>query len=190
MAASSLSKISGTTQIETAIINGKVPRLYLLNPEKKAISYYVRTGSNYGTLVQRNTNDDLATATDFKIDEGRIYFTMQKYSGLFKDFNKQEDKINITRMSEGDNFINATALFIDGLYVYIADPSNGRVLVFLKGAPDIALIAQYVYGGQDESVFSSIKEVAADRNANKLFVLEGDRVMVLDMGLLTQFTIN
>ncbi|HOY46168.1 MAG TPA: hypothetical protein PKU95_00870 [Candidatus Dojkabacteria bacterium] len=190
MAASSLSKISGTTQIETALINGKEPRLYLLNPEKKSVSYYVRTGSNYGTLVQRNTNDDLATATDFKIDEGRIYFTMQKYSGLFKDFNKQEDKINMTRMNEGDDFLNASALFIDGLYVYIADPSNSRVLVFQKGAPDIALIAQYVYEGQDENVFSSLKEIAADRNANKLFVLEGDRIMVLDMNLLTQFTIN
>jgi DNA-binding beta-propeller fold protein YncE len=190
MAASSLSKIAGTTQIETALINGKEPRLYLLNPEKKAISYYVRTGSNYGTLVLRNTNDDLATATDFKIDEGRIYFTMQKYSGLFKDFNKQEDKINITRMSEGDNFLNATALFIDGLYVYVADPSNRRVLVFQKGAPDIALIAQYVYEGQDDTTFKAIKEVVADRNANKLFVLEGDKILVLDMNLLTQFTIN
>jgi hypothetical protein len=190
MAASSLSKISGTTKIETAIINGAEPRLYLMNPTSKSISYYIRTGSNYGTLVQRNTNDDLASATDLKVDEGRIYFTLQKNSGLFKDFQKQEDPINILGLAEGDNFLNATALYVDGLYVYIADPVNRRVLVFSKGAPDIALIAQYAYQGEDPNLFKNIKEVVADRNANKLFVLDGSKILVLDMNLLLDFTIN
>ena len=187
MAATSLSKIAGTTQIEAALIGGKDPRLYLLNPEKKNISYYTRSGNTYSTLINRNNWDDLISATDFKVDEGRIYLTLQKNLGLYRDYNKKEDVINIQRMNEGDNFVAATALYVDGVYVYIADPINKRVLVFKKGTPDIPLVAQYVYSGSNEFDFGSIKEIIADRNHNKIFILNNTKIITLDMNLLSVY---
>ncbi len=187
MSATSLSKIAGTTQIEAALIGGKDPRLYLLNPEKKNISYYTRSGNTYSTLINRNTWDDLISATDFKVDEGRIYITLQKNLGLYRDYNKKEDTINIQKMNEGDNFVAATALYVDGVNVYIADPINKRVLVFKKGTPDIPLVAQYVYSGSNENDFTNIKEIVADRNHNKIFILNNTKIITLDMSLLSVY---
>ncbi len=90
-------------------------------------------------------------------------------------------------MNEGDNFVAATALYVDGVYVYIADPINKRVLVFKKGTPDIPLVAQYVYTGTNVNDFTNIKEIVADRNQNKIFILNNTKIISLDMNLLSVY---
>ena len=75
----------------------------------------------------------------------------------------------------------STALYIDGLYIYVADPVNQRVLVFTKEAEQIELVAQYKYRGDDPNSFKDIKEIFADREAGKLFILDGTKVYELDL---------
>jgi hypothetical protein len=188
MAATSDSKLNGVSQIEFYLLSSKDARLYLLNNGDKSLGYYSRTGSTtYGTLTKRNSMDEFSTAKDFNLFDGRIYLLMQKNLGLYRDYGQKEDKINIVGLKEEDSLLTATALYIDGSYIYVGDPANKRVLVFQKGTPDITLIAQYVYKGKDNSVFSDIKEIYADKDNNKIFVLSNSKIFVLDMNSLKDF---
>jgi len=187
MSATSNSKLSGVSQIEFYTLSSQESRIYLLNNTDKAIGYYSRTGSSYGTYVQRNTMDEFATAKDIEIIDDRIYLLMQKNLGLYRDYNKKEDTINVTGLKSGENLLSATALYVDGTYVYVADPTGKRVLVFTKGTPEIPLLAQYVYRGSDSTTFSDFKEINVDVYNNKIFVLSNSRIFVLDLGSVNSF---
>ena len=187
MSATSNSKLSGVSQIEFYTLTSQESRIYLLNNTDKAIGYYSRTGSSYGTYVQRNTLDEFATAKDLEIIDDRLYLLMQKNLGLYRDYNKKEDTINITGLKSGENLLSATALFVDGTYVYVADPVGKRLLVFTKGTPEIPLLAQYVYRGSDSATFSDFKEINVDVYNNKIFVLSNSRIFVLDLASVSKF---
>lgn len=187
MAASSNSQLKGVSQIEFYTLSSKDSRIYLLDNLNKSIEYYSKTGGSYGTLVKRNTMDELATAKDIEVVDDRLYFLMQKNLGLFRDYNKKEDTINVTGLKTGDNLLSSSALYIDGSYVYVADPSGKRVLVFTKGTPEIPLIAQYVYKGTDKSAFTDIKEIFADRDREKIFVLSNSKIIVLNLNSIKDF---
>jgi hypothetical protein len=188
LAASSESKVGGATQVEFANIGGE-GRIYLLDNRDKSILYYSRTKTSYTTAKTRNTMDELATAKDFQVIDGKIYLLMQKDLGLYRDTNQKQDQMNLIGLKTGDNMLKATALYVDGVYVYVADPANKRILIFNKtGYPDTPFVAQYVYRGNDTNAFTNIKEITADRDGQKIFVLDGSGIYVLDMTKLSSFT--
>lgn len=188
LAATSESKVGGSTQVEFANIGGE-GRIYLLENRDKAIAYYSRTKTSYTTIKIRNTMDELATAKDLFIIDGKIYLLMQKDFGLYRDAGQKQDQMNLVDFKTEDNMLSATALYVDGVNIYVADPSNKRVLVFNKtGFPDTPFVAQYVYRGSDPDAFTDIKEITADRDSLKIFVLDGTNVYVLDMASLNDFT--
>jgi hypothetical protein len=187
MSATSNSKLSGVSQIEFYTLTSNESRIYLLNNSDKSIGYYSRTGSNYGTYIKRNSLEEFATAKDMEIIDDRLYFLMQKNIGLYRDLGKKEDAINVTGMKIGETLLSATALYVDGTNVYVGDPSGKRILVFTKGTPEIPLIAQYVYKGNDPSIFTDFKEIYTDSYNGKLFVLANSKVFVLDLKALDAF---
>jgi len=187
MSATSNSKLSGVSQIEFYVLSNKESRIYLLNNVEKSIQYYSRIGSSYSTLINRNTIEEITTAKDFQLFDGRIYLLMQKNMGLYRDYDKREDVINLVGLKENDNILSATAIFIDGTYIYVGDPVNKRILVFLKGTPDITFVAQYVYRGEDQEVFSDIKEIYADKDNGKIFVLTNSKIISLNLESINNF---
>jgi hypothetical protein len=188
LVATSNSKLSGVSQIEFYIVpDTKEPRIYLLNNLDKSIGYYSRTGNAYGTYVKRNGVEEISTAKDFSIIDGRIYLLMQKNLGLYRDYNKKEDVINVTGLKTGETLLSATAFYVDGTNVYVADPTGKKVLVFLKGTPEIPFIAQYVYKGADLTIFTDIKEISADLVSEKIFVLSNSKIFVLDLKGINSF---
>jgi hypothetical protein len=188
MVATSNSKLSGVSQIEFYTIPGtKESRIYLLNNSDKAIAYYSRTSNSYGTYVKRNSLEELATAKDIALADGRIYLLMQKNLGLYRDYNKQEDVINVTGLKNGETLLSASAFSLEGERIFVGDSATKKIMVFKKGTPDIPLIAQYVYRGSDEAVFSDIREIIADSANGKIFVLSNSRVFVLNLESLKSF---
>ena len=187
LAATSNSTLSGVSQIEFYLVNGKDARIYLLNNSDKSIGYYSRTGSSYSTYNKRNSMEELATAKDFGLIDNKIYILMQKNLGLYRDLNQKEDVINLTGLKEKDDILSATALYLDGTYIYVGDPVSKRVMIFIKNTPDIPFVAQYVYRGDDSTIFSDIKEIYTDKDTGKIFVLSNSKIFVLNLGSISNF---
>ena len=73
-----------------------------------------------------------------------------------------------------------TKLAVDAQYVYFADSTNKRILVFTKSRGDnvdyLDLIAQYKYTGSGDT-FSNIKDIVVD--GVNIYVLDGAKVYKL-----------
>lgn len=186
IAASSSSVLAGATQIDFSVINGQ-GRIYLIRPNDKSISFYSRSGSSYSTITKRNTLEELATAKDLVVIDGKIYLIMKTKEGLYRDYGKESENILLKGMKSGDNLLGASALHVDGTYIYVADPSKKRVVVLIKDVVDLPLVAQYAYKGNSNTAWTDMKEVIADRDAMKIFLLDKARVYALNMNQLSEF---
>jgi hypothetical protein len=113
---------------------------------------------------------------------------MQQDQGLYRDFNKLSDGIDVTGLKSGDNLLSASSLYVDGTNIYVADPSQKRVVVLIKDVKDIPLIAQFVYRGNAADGFSDCKKIVADAAAEKIFLLDNSKVYVMNMNKLLEFT--
>ncbi len=82
------------------------------------------------------------------------------------------------------NAINdATAIDVDGKYLAVADPKNKRVLVFEiqdNDQKNLRFTKQFVYRG-DDNTFSNITELAVSEANNEVFVLDGTKVVKLNL---------
>lgn len=186
IAATSSSALSGATQIDFSVINGQ-GRIYLIKPTDKSINYYSKTGSSYSTITKRNNIEELSTAKDLVVIDGKIYLIMQVAEGLYRDYNRTAENIDITGLKAGDNLLGASALYVDGTYIYIADPTQKRIVVLIKDVINQPLVAQYTYKGPSTTSWTGLKEIVADRDAQKIFVLDQARVYVLNMNQLLDF---
>lgn len=187
-AGTSTFRVGNITQIEfTDILGGRV---YGIDQSLKQVVYLSRAGDGYGIPQSRFSLDELSSGVDLSINDLKIYTLADINQGLYRFYNEVDDTPSLNGLESGENLYDASALFVDGVYVIIADPGNQRVLVFEKVNPntttEINLIGQYVYRG-DGDVFKNIKEIVADRANNKLFVLDGSKVYQLDLKELNQF---
>jgi hypothetical protein len=184
--ATSQAKIGGATQLDFAVIN-KEARLYLLNPQQKGVYFYTRSGTSYTTINKRMGFEELASAKDFVVIDGRFYFLLQKNLGLMRYFDKAEDAITMVGMATNDDMLKATALYVDGTTVYVGDPSQKRILVLKKDTPNITLQAQYKYRGISPTDWTGIKEIQADRENGKIFILDNSKIFSVNSEKLNDF---
>lgn len=76
----------------------------------------------------------------------------------------------------------AVAFELTPTKLYIADPANKRVIICTRKDENTYLFKeQFVYRGTDDKVFTEIKDIAVNEATNKIFVLDGTRVIRLDM---------
>ena len=104
----------------------------------------------------------------------RIYALEDYKQGVYRFYSDQDDTPAIMGLQAGENLFKATAMYIDDAYVYIADPTKQRVLVFTKGQESLQFVNQYVYRGDKENGFKNITEIFVNQTNKRMYVLDGD----------------
>ncbi|KXK26766.1 MAG: hypothetical protein TR69_WS6001000787 [candidate division WS6 bacterium OLB20] len=162
-------------------------RVYGVDQSIKSVVMLQRSGDAYGIPSKRFELEELSTGTDLSINDLKIYVLADIMQGLYRALNNENDTPQLLGLDQGENLHQATAMFVDEVYVYIADPVNKRILVFVKDVETMPLKAQYQYKGPDDGTFANIKEIIADRSSGKLFVLDGTAVFELPLAGLENF---
>ncbi|MCA9383242.1 hypothetical protein KC909_02650 [Candidatus Dojkabacteria bacterium] len=175
-------RVGNISAIEFSDIFGG--RVYGIDQSQNKVIVLQRSGTAYGIPQNRFELAQLSNAPDIHVIDLKIYVLADINQGIYRFYNEQDDSPLITGIESGENLYDATAIYIDGLYIYVADPVNQRVMVFTKASSEIDLVAQYKYRGSDSDGFKNIKEIQADREAGKLFVLDGTKVYELDLSAL------
>jgi hypothetical protein len=177
-------RVGNVPQIEFANIFGG--RVYGIDRNIKSVIALQRSGTGYGIPEKRFELGELDSGKDVHVADLKIYLLANIKQGLYRALNNEDDTPVLEGLAEGENLFAATALYVDDVYVFIADPSKQRILVFNKEVRTLPLKAQYIYrGGGDK--FKNIKEIVADRSSGRLFVLDGTAVYSLELGKLEQF---
>jgi hypothetical protein len=177
-------RVGGVSKMQfTNVSNG---RIYALDNTNKSVIFLQRTGDSYGIPAERLRMDEIAEAKDLFIIDLKIYLLLKKHDGLYIHFGDNDDTPSLTGLKQGDSFLDATAIYVDGLYTYIADPINSRILVFNKGQSEMSMKAQFVFQGNTSNAFKDIRKIYADINANRLLVLDGTKIYEIDLSRLRQ----
>ncbi|MFQ5493132.1 MAG: hypothetical protein ACE5DX_03175 [Candidatus Dojkabacteria bacterium] len=177
-------RLGKVQQIEFADIFGG--RVYGIDQSIKAVVALQRSGDAYGIPEKRFELPQLSTGNDIQISDLKVYLIADIKQGLYRALNNVNDTPILVGLAPGENLHAATAMFVDDVHIFIADPENRRILVFKKDLEELNLRAQYKYKG-DGSTFSDIREIVADRKAGKLFVLDGSKVYALELSDLNEF---
>lgn len=172
-------RLGNVTQIDFANIFGG--RVYGIDQNLKSVVALQRTDRGYGIPEKRFELSELASGKDIQIDNLKIYLLAPIKQGLYRSLNNKDDTPALSGLEQGENLFDATSLYINELYIFIADPVNKRVLVFDKLSNPIALKAQYVYRGDNSTIFANIKDLMVDNAQEKIFVLDGSAVYELDL---------
>jgi len=160
--------------------------MYSVNTSKQAI---IKQGNFGGGFQLPNdsapwrSDPNLAKAIDVEVDFW--IYVLQKGQGFVRYLAGEPDQFDFAGLlsSDKNSIKQATAFDITDTHLYVADPVNRRVLVFIKRVDDnkiLDFVEQYVYRGEG-NVFANIKEVVANPKANQLFVLDGSRVIRIDL---------
>jgi hypothetical protein len=93
-----------------------------------------------------------------------------------------ESFVNFTQ-NDYNSLQSATCIDARGNFLVVGDSTNKRVMLFEiepEGEKRIRFVKQFVYRG-DDKVFNQINEVVLDEVNRKIFVLDGAKVIRLDM---------
>ncbi len=181
-------------KISAADIFGANDFLYELHQHSQQIFRRAKDGSTYvsggGVFVTTNppnwkSDPEFANAIDIAVPR-EIYVLidgkgMRRYlSGGDNSITSQTYKGLLSK--DVDAIANATSFDIAGTNLVIADPLNKRVLLFtLNNDGTIGFQKQYVYRGSDANAFKNIKEVVINETAKNIYVLDGSKIVRLDL---------
>ena len=160
--------------------------MYSVNPSKNAIVKQDNFGGGFSLpndSAPWRSDPDLSRAKDIEVDFW-IYI-LQQGQGLVRYLSGEPDEFGYSGLLSADKgaLKQASAFDITDTHLYIADSVNQRVFVFIKRVDDnkvMEYVEQYVYRGE-ANVFKDIKDIVADPSTNQLFVLDGSRIVRLDL---------
>lgn len=143
---------------------------YTLDPTENQIWKYERRRTNYSGAVPYNQSSDLSRAVSFTID-GAVYIvnddgTIQK---LFRgESQKYEFRDMPSVPLQGKNLKILTRTDLD--FLYILDPNNERLLIFVKGDRFATYKKQILFG------ISGAQDFTIDELGQRINVLVGAKI--------------
>ncbi len=169
--------------------------VYLLSNSSTAVIKSARTGSGgYGLPYSFVTGGTLSSATDIFGDYS-VYVLTDGDNGLERySFNTGElvlNPVTIVGLSQGlqKPKYGYTGSSLDN-YLYVFDETQKRILVFekpneafglIRHPNEMWLINQYVYRGDKDNMFSSVKSVVVDHAESNMYVLDGENVWKISL---------
>lgn len=159
--------------------------LYSINAAKSAIFKQENVAGSYqipNDALPWRSDSILANGVDIAVDFS--IFTLVKGSGMKRFIGGEPATYNAAGFLPADATAlgGATAFELTPTKLYIADPANRRVIVADRTDENTFTFAeQIVYDGDDEKVFTQITDISVNEAARNIFVLDGTRVIRLDM---------
>ncbi len=174
------SKFASTVEIDAYQVGPNDVRLYLAMQTTPQIQQISRNGEAYSASPKsRWSGDGFNGIKDLTVLDGK-FIVIKEGAGLERYYVNSAITTNVSGLLGSDNLSSANALTSDGLYIYLADSANKRILVFTKSRGEnvdfVDLVAQYRYTGNQDA-FSRIKDIVVD-NVN-IYVLDGARIYKL-----------
>lgn len=159
--------------------------LYSINPGKTALFKQENVGGNYqipNDTTPWRRDADFASGVDIAVDFS--IFTIIKGKGMVRYIANEPATYNAAGFvsEDVDALRNIVGFEITPTKLYMADPANKRVIVADRTDENTFTFSeQFVYTGSDEKVFTEIKDIIVNEAAKHIFVLDGTRVIRLDM---------
>ena len=182
-------RLGAITEIDAYEVDDGDDRIYAVRTEAKQVIQMRGSTEGYNLPDLRLEGNGLNNLLDVEVNEGRI-FVVSAGEGL-RRFYGQEELGNVVKgMINGDNWNKVSALAIDDRYIYLADSTNSRILVYLKyrqeDSATMDFVAQYDLSSLAEN--GDIQDIASSREQGGLFVLIGSKVIKLDLAALREFS--
>lgn len=159
--------------------------MYSVNPAKTAIFKQENISGNYvvpNDASPWRTDADFANAVALRVDYS--IFLLVKGKGLLRYEGGEPAGYSPNGFTPNDvqALNNASTFDLTATKLYIADPANRRLIVAERtNADNYTFKEQYVYQGDDASVFTKMQAVFANEAGGKIYVLDGNRVIRLDI---------
>jgi hypothetical protein len=161
--------------------------IYLLSNGEKAIIKSSKTGSGYGLTYSYVESDTFANAGDF-FSDFTIYVLRPGTDGLetyiysYIDLKYAYSPLTLTGLRT--DFENLTKGYTSGSLdfgLYVFDATQKRFVKFEKPDEDrhtgeLVLKNQYIYRGDEDNVFTDVKDFVVDPNEEYMYVLDGKTV--------------
>lgn len=188
---------NGQTKRHTGLSTSKMGKLLAIDIWSNAALYSI-SGEKQSLLKQDNVagtyqlpNDsrpwrkdaDFAQARDMAVDYW-VYVVITG-KGLQRYFagNPAPYTVNGLLSKDSEAMKNITAMDITATNLYVADPTNKRILVFTKRQDNGDIFdfkEQHVFRGEG-STFTDIRDLVVDEAGKVMFVLDGNRVIRLSI---------
>jgi len=162
--------------------------IYILSRSKQAIMKSKGSiNTAYGLPYTYFSDESLSTVNDI-FGDLMIYLLTAGSDGLGTyQYNNLEGRFkakDIQVISPENAFENLTAGYTAGTmdkHLYVFDSVGKRVLVFEKPMDDLhanslLFLKEYVYRGEDESIWSNVKDIVVDSSETYLYVLDGSNI--------------
>ncbi|MCA9379183.1 hypothetical protein KC640_02035, partial [Candidatus Dojkabacteria bacterium] len=159
--------------------------LYSVNPAKNVVVKQENISGNYvvpNDAAPWRQDADFANAVALKVDYS--IFMLVKGKGLLRYEGGEPATYNASGFSAADTqaLQNASAFDLTATKLYIADPAGRRLIVAERtNADTYTFKEQYVYRGDDDTVFSKMQSVSVNEANGKIYVLDGNQVIRLDI---------
>ncbi len=144
--------------------------VYVLDPVENQIWKYERRRTNYSSAGAYSDGADLSRAVSLSID-GSIY-VLTDDGNIKKLFRGKETEFSFRELPstpfEGKNLKLSSSADLD--FIYVLDPDNQRVLVFVKGDRYATYKKQVLYGDLDA------RDFVIDESGQKVYLLTKDKV--------------
>ncbi len=161
--------------------------IYLLSKNEKAILKSSRTGSGYGLTYTYVESDTFANASDF-FSDFTIYVLRPGADGLetyiynYLELKYEYSALTLTGLRQ--DFENITKGYTSGSLdfgLYVFDGNQKRFVKFEKPQEDVhpgelVLKQQYIYRGEEEGVFTGVKDFVVDTNEQYMYILDGKTI--------------
>ncbi|HEY5714479.1 MAG TPA: hypothetical protein VIT68_03960 [Candidatus Gracilibacteria bacterium] len=149
--------------------------VYVLDPIENQIWKYERRSSNYSPAAAYNNGADLSRAVSFGID-GSIYILTDdgEIKKLFRGAQVDYDFRDLPSLElGGKNLKIYTSANLE--FLYVLDPDNQRLLVFVKGDRYATYKKQVMYGLPDA------RDFIVDDSGQKVHLLTKDKIYTFSL---------
>ncbi|MFS8130701.1 MAG: hypothetical protein ACMG57_01850 [Candidatus Dojkabacteria bacterium] len=150
---------------------------------------YIAGGAAPSTDPDTDWRDDPDFANALDISVPRDIWVLIKSQGVKRylgggDNTLTFDSYTNLLKADFDSMKNASSMDVADNNVVVSDPVGRRVLLFKYDDSDDAklnFVKQYVYRGTDSTTFSDLDEVVVVQSESAIYVLDGTKVIKLDM---------
>ncbi len=151
--------------------------VYAITPASSNVYLLNKTsGSSYALPNIRYSNDELGQLSDIEIVDAKI-FLLSSTQGLYR---VESEGQRMEAFSEMLQAVKSSRSFgYDEEYVYVADSTNSRILVFTKSRGN-SPIFDYVAQLKLEGIEGNIVELTADKAEGKIFVATDRQIFTIN----------
>lgn len=181
-----IDKLAGLSDVVVGPVKAMAPYkggnseyLYTIRNDNSTVYKLTKVASGYTQPETRLTDDAFASGSDIDID-GKIWVTTT--NKIFRINGNTEEKYILDNAGSPKLPKTYSKIALSAQYVFVADNTNNKVLIFTKGASNNASKVDYVASISYQGVYGSFGDIIDLKvEGDKLYVLDKNRVYLFQV---------